>query len=431
MRFTVATVIALLLFFVIVAAAPQPAEQGGKTIPLFKRSSLVNTDKGVNIEALKAGIASTSAKILRGFGNFEKNTGASHPSAVEVARKRASGGQLLESTANPTVWFGIIDVGTPPQPYLVEFDTGSSDLVLPGIYCDESCNGHGIYDPESSETCTNMEMSFLIRYTNGDDASGTVYTDTVSIGGLTAIDQTLGVASHYSHGLRIARFLPDGLMGMAFQSVSVFNESPVFQTLVAQGRTDEPVFAFSLAATRAELYIGGTNPNMYTGNFAWAQVIQHGFWQVNMDNLVGNGQIVLTNVPCIIDTGTDLIHGVAEDVEALYGVIGGRLGDDDFYAFPCDDVPSIVFTFGDTPFSVSAEAFNIGPDPIDPSYCIGAIVTGVSPLWIVGSVFLSNVYTAFDVANVRVGFATLAQPATPIVASMPVLHTFHSGLTQK
>ncbi|KAF9223908.1 Asp-domain-containing protein [Gyrodon lividus] len=419
MRFTLATVIAALLFFV--AAAPQPAKQGGRTIPLFKRSSLVNADKGVNIEALKADVTSTSAKILRGFDNFEKNTGASHPSAVKGARKRASGGQLLGFSVYPTIWFGIIDVGTPPQLYLVEFDTGSSDLILPGIYCDDSCDGHKPHDPESSETSINVERSFLIQYVNNDNAFGGVYTDTVSINGLTAIDQALGAASHYSHGLGIARFLPDGLMGMAFQSVSVLNESPVFQTLVAQGQTDEPVFAFSLAATGAELYIGGTNPNMYTGDFTWAQVIQHGFWQVNMDNIVGNGQIVLTNVPCIIDTGTDLIHGVAEDVETLYEGIGGRPDDNNFYIFPCDDVPSIVFTFGDTPFPVPAEALNLGPHPVVPSYCIGAIVAGVSPPWIVGTAFLRNVYTAFDVSNVRVGFATLAQPALPIASSVPGL----------
>ncbi|KAF9219090.1 acid protease [Gyrodon lividus] len=421
MRFTLPTFIVSLAFFV--AAAPRPAKQGGKFLPLFKRSSMMNADKIVNVGALKFDVASTSAKILRGLDNFEKNTGAPHPSAVKGARRRASAGQPLDSLANPNTWFGFIDVGTPPHVFVVEFDTGSSDLVFPGAGCDESCDGHEIYDPELSETSSDMEEDFINQYGNDDHALGRQYTDTVSINGLAAIDQTLGAASHYSDGFELDNFFPDGLMGMAFQSISAFNQSPLFQTLVIQGQTDEPVFAFSLAAPGPELYIGGTNPNMYTGDFTYAQVIQHGFWQVMMDNVVGNGQIVLTDVSCIIDTGTDLIHGLAEDVETLYEAIGGVPGSDDFYFFPCDAVPSIVFTFGGTPFPIPAEALNVGVSPNNPFYCIGAIVpgSGNSPFWVLGSTFLSNVYTVFDVANVRVGFATLAQPATPSASSMPVL----------
>ncbi|KAF9222842.1 acid protease [Gyrodon lividus] len=418
MRFTLVTVVVFLPFSV--AAGSRPAKQGGKTIPLFKRSSMVNADKSVNIEALKSDVASTTAKILRGLDNFEKNTGALHPSAVKDARKRASAGQLLNFNPNPNIWFGLIDVGDPIQVFAVGFDTGSSDLVLPGIDCDGTCDGHEMYDPELSETSFDVEEPFIVHYESGDNAFGKQYTDTVSLNGLTAFEQTLGAASHYSDGFAANKYIPDGLMGMAFQSVSVFNQSPVFQTLVAQGQTDEPMFSFSLAAHDPELYIGGTNPNMYIGEFSWAHVIQHGFWQVNMDNIMGNGQTVLTNVPCIIDTGTDLIHGPSEDVETLYKAIGGVIDDSGFYFFPCD-ITNVVFTFGGTPFPTPAEALSIGTDPDDPSYCAGAIVPSDMPYWIVGSIFLSTVYTAFDVVNVRVGFATLARPAIPIASPMPVL----------
>ncbi|KAF9218635.1 hypothetical protein BS17DRAFT_822615 [Gyrodon lividus] len=71
MRFTLATATTALPFFV--SATPQRVKQGGTAIPLPKRSSLLNADKSV-------------------FDDFEKNTGALHPSAVKCAPKRASGG---------------------------------------------------------------------------------------------------------------------------------------------------------------------------------------------------------------------------------------------------------------------------------------------------------------------------------------------------
>ncbi|KAF9226048.1 Asp-domain-containing protein [Gyrodon lividus] len=411
MHFTLAMAITALPFFV--AAAPQGVNQGGLAIPLSRRSSPVNADKSVNLEALSSHVASTRAKILRGFDNFEKNTGALHPSAMKHTRKRASGGlSLYPFDVGPAIWFSTISIGTPPRNFVVVFDTGSSDLVLPGVDCDVSCDGHIRYDPALSLTSVNLDQPFDIEYGNGDSAFGQQHTDNVTIVGLTAIGQTLSVASHYSAGLQLEQFPPDGLMGMGFQSLSAYHQSPVFQTFVAQGRTDEPVFAFSFTAQRPELYLGGTNPDMYTGNFAYAQVIQQGYWEVNMDSIVGNSQTLLSNVACIIDTGSNLIQGPPEDVEVLYAAIGGILAHEDtFYVFPCDAVPNVSFVFGGTSFPISTETFNAGHSPDDPSYCVGAIIASDVPHWILGIAFLNNVYTAFDVANLRVGFATLASPA--------------------
>ncbi|KIK96001.1 hypothetical protein PAXRUDRAFT_774687 [Paxillus rubicundulus Ve08.2h10] len=412
MRFILAMVIIGLPFFA--AAAPQPVKQIiGGAIPISKRSGLTNPDNSVNLEALKSHVASTKTKIVRGLDNFEKNTGSLHPSVLNGSRKRGSGGDALID-ANSELWYGTISVGTPAHIYTIDFDTGSSDLFLPGPNCGSTCSGHAIYDPSSSSTSQALGETFSLQYGDGSTVTGEQYIDTVSIVGLTAICQTLGAASEYSSGFASPAFPADGLMGMAFQSLSDYKASPLFQSLLSEGQVDEPVFAFKLAASGSELFIGGTNTALYTGGFSYADVTQEGYWEVNMDNVESNGQTVLSNVDSIIDTGTTLIVGLPSDVATLYQAIGGtdasRTLGAGFYTFPCDSFPDVSFTFGGTSFPISAETLNLGSVSSGSSDCVGGIVgqdIGAS-FWIVGDVFLANVYTAFDVGNSRVGFATLA-----------------------
>lgn len=42
---------------------------------------------------------------------------------------------------------------------------------------------------------------------------------------------------------------------------------PVFQTLVTIGQTTDPVFAFKLTPSGAELSLGGTNSALFSGGF--------------------------------------------------------------------------------------------------------------------------------------------------------------------
>ncbi|KAF9220295.1 acid protease [Gyrodon lividus] len=414
MHFALAAVIAALPLFI--PAAPQPAKQGGTAIPLSKRSSLLNADKSVNIEALKSHVASTKAKIFRGFDNFEKNTGTLHPSAMSGPRKRATGGVPLDNYSGD--WFGSIEIGTPPQLFVahtltVMMDTGSSDLILPGPDCERSCDGHEIYEPDDSLTSVGLDESFSIDYVDNNHVSGELYTDTVTIAGLTANEQIIGAALTYSPGLQVPKFLGDGLMGMAFQSVSAYDASPVFQTLVSDGQTNEAVFALSLEDPGPELYLGGTNPDMYIGDFTYTAVTTPGFWEVRIDSIQVNGETVLTDVASIMDTGSEFIFGQPEDVVAIYEAIPGAealdLLVDGYYTFPCDEVPNISFTFGGTSFPISSHNINGGAISPDSEDCIGTIVgadIGEST-WLVGNAFLSDVYTAFDVGNMRVGFAAL------------------------
>lgn len=176
---------------------------------------------------------------------------------VAPSSKRATGSDDLTDD-EAELWYGTISVGTPAtkytgkrdlifrqeyaflRPSLVDFDTGSSDLFLPGPDCDSSCSGHTTYDPSSSSTSNDVGKTFSLSYGDGSTVSGEQYTDTVTIAGLTvsllpdmnsvaridyndcsqATKQTLGAAKTYSSGFESSNFPADGLMGMGFKSIS-------------------------------------------------------------------------------------------------------------------------------------------------------------------------------------------------------------------
>ena len=59
---------------------------------------------------------------------------------------------------------------------------------------------------------------------------------------------------------------------MAFESISQYKASPVFQTLIAQDQTTNPIFAFKLSTSGAALTLGGIDSSLYSGGFTYAKV---------------------------------------------------------------------------------------------------------------------------------------------------------------
>lgn len=143
---------------------------------------------------------------------------------------------------------------------------------MPGKSCTTNCEGHEIYDTSASSTAKDQGKTFSLQYGDGSTVSGEVYTDTVQVGGLTATSQAVGEAHTYSKGFASSGFPADGLMGMGFQQISNFGLDPVFQTLAAQGQTTESVFAFKLAKSGSELFLGGVDSSKHAGDFTYTPV---------------------------------------------------------------------------------------------------------------------------------------------------------------
>lgn len=64
---------------------------------------------------------------------------------------------------------------------------GSSDLFLPGATCGATCQGHIIYDTSASSTAQDQSRDFSLLFGDGSSIQGEVFSDTVTLGGLTVI----------------------------------------------------------------------------------------------------------------------------------------------------------------------------------------------------------------------------------------------------
>lgn len=183
---------------------------------------------------------------------------------------------------------------------------------VPSSSCSGSgCGTHAKYSATSSSTSKAVTGKTLdVQYGDGSTASGPVYSDSVSVGGLTATSQTFGTATTLTGNFGASP--SDGLVGMAYPSLSQLGVSPLFNTLWSQGRVAANSFSFRLAtqnSAASELYLGGLNAAKYVaGTTGWTPVISQTYWAVNT-NVAVNGQSVssLGTLNAIVDTGTTLI----------------------------------------------------------------------------------------------------------------------------
>lgn len=185
----------------------------------------------------------------------------------------------------------------------------SADLWLPSVACNSAaCNAHTKYDPSQSSTSSLVQGKTLnIRYGDGSSTVGTVYTDTVSIGGLSASSQALGAATGMSSDFQSDPY--DGLLGMAYGSISTMGVPPLFETLVNQGRVAKPQFSTYLAGSGSELFLGGMNSGWFVaGSTRFYPVISQGYWTLAARAAVNQKNVgSLGTFNAVIDTGTSVI----------------------------------------------------------------------------------------------------------------------------
>ena len=103
-----------------------------------------------------------------------------------LAGTSSSGSKVAIENIGGIQYFGPITVGTPGQTLTVVFDTGSSDLWVPGIGC-KDCKADGArYDHSRSSTFSSVDAGAFSDLYGSGNVSGVVVMDTITIGSISA-----------------------------------------------------------------------------------------------------------------------------------------------------------------------------------------------------------------------------------------------------
>lgn len=160
--------------------------------------------------------------------------------------------------------------------------------------------------------------------------SGGVYTDDVTIAGLTSVNQTL-VSVTWAAGFSYLD--ADGICGMAFSALARANGTTFFENLIASGgvETDELSFYLGRLASGigndSGLTLGGRDSTKYTGPFITMPVISDSEWKVALDDVKVHGLTagLDTGGAALIDTGTSLIYAPRAAAEQIMSQIPGSI----------------------------------------------------------------------------------------------------------
>uniref|UniRef100_A0A7M4EU49 cathepsin E n=1 Tax=Crocodylus porosus TaxID=8502 RepID=A0A7M4EU49_CROPO len=309
-------------------------------------------------------------------------------------------------------YFGQISIGSPPQNFTVLFDTGSSNLWVPSIYCvSPACVRGTQFHPSNSSTYNEVGTPFSIQYGTGS-LTGIIGSDQV-----TVINQQFAESvSEPGSTFVDAEF--DGILGLAYPSLAVDGVIPVFDNMMAQNLVELPVFSVYMSrnpesSAGGELLFGGFDTSHFSGTLSWVPVTKQGYWQIQLDNIQVFNSVVLCAEGCqaIVDTGTSLITGPPSDIKQIQNAISATPVDGE-YAVDCNNLnmlPDVTFTINGIPYTLSAEDYSDGMAICTSGFQGMNIQPPAGPLWILGDVFIRQFYTVFDRGNNRVGLA----PAVP------------------
>lgn len=312
-------------------------------------------------------------------------------------------------------YFTEISVGTPGQSFKVILDTGSSNLWVPSKECGSlACFLHSKYDHDSSSSYKKNGTEFAIQYGSGS-LEGYISQDTITIGDLVIPKQDFAEATS-EPGLAFAFGKFDGILGLAYDTISVNKAVPPIYNALNQGLLDDPSFGFYLGDTNKDeedgglATFGGYDENHIDGKITWLPVRRKAYWEVAFEGIgLGDEFAELKSTGAAIDTGTSLITLPSSLAEIINSKLGATKNWSGQYTIECDkrdSLPELTLNFSGYNFTLSPFEYTLEVG----GSCISVFTPmdfpkPIGDLAIIGDAFLRKYYSIYDLKKNAVGLA--------------------------
>ena len=317
----------------------------------------------------------------------------------------------IDEDANDFSYFSVMRFGASQTPMYMLIDTGSANTWVFDENCPSaSCKEHNTFGSGDSTTLQVTTTPFSLAYGTGQ-VTGIVGSDTVSFANYTT-DLGFGLATTASSDFN---FYPmDGILGLGPTSSNSLGVPTVMEHLDSadllphgniigihlQRQTDN--------THDGQITFGSIDTTRYTGNLNYISTSPGSdMWEIPVtDALVDGSACAFTGRSAVIDTGTSYILMPFQDALTLHDLIPGTAHAGEDFTIPCDATAEVQFTFGGVTYSVGPQDYLGKPSGSDTSLCNSNIIghQAFGPdQWILGDVFLKNVYAVFDFDRNKIG----------------------------
>jgi len=336
------------------------------------------------------------------------------PSSDLVA---APPGTLPLFNMQDTLFFGMLLIGTPGQPFLIDFDTGSSTLWVPDKSC-RRCGRHHKFNGTNSSTLVRTNETVKLQYGTGS-CSGLIAYDTVTLGALEMPNTSIGLMNKTAEPFPSSPM--DGLAGLAWPLLN--DGRPTLLDMVEKSGELEngTVFAFDMrkGEQKGSLVFGDVS-DLYPTGVDWFPVLPlqvdgkptYGYWTLATDKILIGSKAASTRV-AMVDSGTSCIVMPQRDFMVFAKGLDEVL---------CDgsNLPSLTFTIGGVKYVMEGKDLVHGSE--EQGGCAlcamgDGKIGGGPPMWILGDNFHEKFQVGYDYTGKRVGLPK--DPPQPTVAPTP------------
>lgn len=291
-------------------------------------------------------------------------------------------------------------------------DTGAANTWVMGSNCTtEACQKHNRFGEEDSSTFKSTGDIFNLTYGTGS-VSGTTVNDTVQIAGMS-IPLLFGAASTTS--VDFLDYPMDGILGLGRSASNIMPFPTVMEAIMSTKILQSNVFGVNLqresdGSTNGELNFGSPDTARYTGDLSYTDTTSDGkMWEIPIDDAGFNGHLCkFSGKSAVIDTGTTFMLLPPDDSKQLHLQIPQAQQNDEIFYVPCSTKEPIQVVISGVSYNITPADY-IGKAVKDGDLCesniIGRQAFGADQ-WLLGDVFLKNVYTVFDFDKDRIGYCS-------------------------